>query len=59
MTLSGSGRLVLNNTDSVLRASGNGEQLLNTSTIVGAGTIGSADMLLSNGGRIVATEQRR
>ena len=55
VTLSGSGRLVLNNTDSVLRASGNGEQLLNTSTIVGAGTIGSADMLLSNGGRIVAT----
>jgi hypothetical protein len=55
VTLSGSGRLVLNNTDSVLRASGNGEQLLNTSTIVGAGTIGSADMLLSNGGHIVAT----
>ena len=55
VTLSGRGRLVLNNTDSALHGDGNGELLVNNgNTISGAGTIGSADMRLSNAGHVIA-----
>ncbi len=55
VTLSGHGRLVLSNTDTVLRGGGNGERLVNVdNTISGPGTLGSADMQFTNGGRVLA-----